>query len=90
MNGIDEEELSDVAPEVVLVTGAVPSKTVVVTEEEMLFDTEDVGNVPVEVTVEPAESVPVRNITAVEVELDVLLPETTDAVEASMGGGYEP
>jgi hypothetical protein len=90
MNGIDEEELSDVAPEVVLVTGAVPSKTVAVTEEETLFDTEDVGNIPVEVTVEPAESVPVRNITAVEVELNVLLPTTTDAVEASMGGGYEP
>lgn len=90
MNGIDDEELSDVAPEVVLVTGAVSSKTVAVTEEETLLDTEDVGNVPVEVTVEPAESVPVRNITAVEVELNVLLSKTTDAVEASMGGGYEP
>ncbi len=90
MNEIDEEELSDVAPEVVLVTEAVSSRTVAVTEEETLLDTEDVGNVPVEVTAEPAESVPVRNITAVEVELNVLLPTTTDAVEASMGGGYEP
>jgi len=90
MNGIDEEELPGVAPEVVLVTGAVEPKRLAAREEETLLDTEDVGNVPADVTIESAELVPVRKITAVEVELDVLLPRSTDAVDASMGGGYEP